>query len=259
MIQYYIDDPTKPFFVVTASDLPSGDTWPFSSSANPFFLLMNVAVGGTLGNNTDTGTSSQPPMLVDYVRQYLPSAPVTPPTLTPNGSLTVKAGATSGNTAGVDLQGTLGTGRVTFSCTTTAPKASCLVTSTDAVNNHTVDFTNTGAASVTVTFTSAANTSAALSPLNWKGLAATGLFALVLLPLRKNASVQRGMMVVVAFLAISLMPACGGGSGGGGNNGGGGSNGTPAGNYTMTVNAFTVSSSDATMPSAMTSINVTVN
>src|SRR5258708_24784164 len=42
MIQFYVDDPTQPFFVVTASNLPSGDVWPFSSSANPFFIIMNM-------------------------------------------------------------------------------------------------------------------------------------------------------------------------------------------------------------------------
>ncbi len=94
MIQYYIDDPTQPFFVVTASDLPAGDTWPFSSSANPFFLIMNMAVGGTLGAPTDSTTGSQAPMLVDYVRQYVPSA-VSPPSLTPNVNITIKAGATT--------------------------------------------------------------------------------------------------------------------------------------------------------------------
>ncbi len=94
MIQYYIDDPTQPFFVVTASDLPAGDTWPFSSSANPFFLIMNMAVGGTLVAPTDSTTGSQAPMLVDYVRQYVPSA-VSPPSLTPNVNITIKAGATT--------------------------------------------------------------------------------------------------------------------------------------------------------------------
>jgi beta-glucanase (GH16 family) len=73
MIQFYLDDPTQPFFVVTASDLPSGDVWPFSSSADAFFLITNVAVGGTLGAPTDSLTGSQPPMLLEYVRQYLPS------------------------------------------------------------------------------------------------------------------------------------------------------------------------------------------
>jgi hypothetical protein len=35
--------------VVTASDLPAGDVWPFSSSADSFFVIMNMALGGTLG------------------------------------------------------------------------------------------------------------------------------------------------------------------------------------------------------------------
>jgi len=94
MIQFYVDDPTQPFFVVTASDLPSGDVWPFSSSADAFFLITNIAVGGTLGAPTDSLTGSQPPMLLDYVRQYLPSA-VPPPQMTATGNVTVTAGATS--------------------------------------------------------------------------------------------------------------------------------------------------------------------
>jgi beta-glucanase (GH16 family) len=74
MIQFYVDDPTKPFFVVTASDLAAGDVWPFSSSANSFFIIMNMAVGGTVGLPVDSATGSQAPMLVDYVRHYVPSS-----------------------------------------------------------------------------------------------------------------------------------------------------------------------------------------
>jgi beta-glucanase (GH16 family) len=199
MIQFYVDNPTQPFFVVTASDLPSGDVWPFSSSADPFFLIMNMAVGGTLGAPTDSATGSQAPMLVDYVRQYTPSA-VPAPQLTPTGNITVTAGATSGNSITMGVSDTLGSGRVTFSCSTTAPKASCVVTSSDPVNKHTVDFTNSSSDSATVTVTTTANTRKA-----------------------------------------------------------GKSNGTTAGNYTVTVNAFTVSSSDATKPSATTTFNLTVN
>src|SRR5437764_7124406 len=198
MIQYYVDDPTKPFFVVTASDLPSGDTWPFSSSADPFFLITNVAVGGTLGAPTDSQTCCQPPMLLDYVRQYLPSA-IPAPQMTAGGNITVTAGATSGNTTSLSVLGTTGTGRVTFSCTTTAPKASCVVTSTDAVNKHTVDFSSSSSATATVTVTTTANTH------------------------------------------------------------GGKSGGTTPGSYTVTVNAFTESSSDATKPSATTNFGLTVN
>jgi beta-glucanase (GH16 family) len=199
MIQFYLEDPTQPFFVVTASDLPSGDTWPFSSSSDAFFLITNIAVGGTLGAPTDSLTGSQPPILLDYVRQYAPSA-VPAPQMTPNGGITVTAGATTGNTTTISMLNTVGTGRVAFSCTTNAPKASCVVSSSDAVNNHTVDFSGSGSATATVTVTTTANTQPHGKP-----------------------------------------------------------NGTAPGNYTMTVNAFTVSSSDATKPSATTSVGLTVN
>jgi hypothetical protein len=258
MIQYYIDDPTKPFFVVTASDLPAGDTWPFSSSANPFFLIMNMAIGGTLGAPTDSGTSNPPPMLVDYVRQYLPSA-VSPPQMTSNGNITVKAGATTGNTTTIDMVGTVGTGRVTFSCSTTAPKASCVVTSSDTVNNHTVDFTSSTAASPTVTVTTTANTSSsAHASFGWISFAGAGLLALVLIPVRENAARMRLCVLLVAALAIGIMPACGGGSSSGGPPPPPGGGTTP-GSYTVTVNAYTVSSSDVANPSASAMFNLTVN
>jgi beta-glucanase (GH16 family) len=199
MIQFYVDDATQPFFVVTASDLPSGDVWPFSSSADSFFLIMNMAVGGTLGAPTDSATGSQAPMLVDYVRQYLPSA-IPASQLTASGNITVTAGATSGNTTTIDMNGTLGSSRAAFSCSTNAPKASCVVTSNDSVNNHTIDFSNSSTGSATETVTTTANT-------------------------------RRG----------------------------GHSNGTPPGSYTVTVNAYTISSSDATKPSASTTFGLTVN
>jgi hypothetical protein len=46
-----------------------------------------------------------------------------------------------------------GTGRVFLSCTTTAPKATCQVSTSDALNPKTVDFSNSdkGAARITVT------------------------------------------------------------------------------------------------------------
>ncbi|HZP16655.1 MAG TPA: glycoside hydrolase family 16 protein, partial [Terriglobales bacterium] len=159
MLQFYVDDPTQPFFIVTAADLASNDTWPFSSANNPFFLIMNMAVGGTLGGPTDSGTGVQNPMLADYVRQYAPSA-ISTQLATPS-PITIQAGATSGNSTTLNITQAQGTGRVTFSCATTAPKASCAVTSNDAVNNHTVDFSGSSSASATVTVSTTANTSAA--------------------------------------------------------------------------------------------------
>ena len=259
MIQYYIDDPTQPFFVVTASDLPAGDTWPFSSPANPFFIIMNIAVGGTLGAPTDSATGSQAPMLVDYVRQYVPSA-VSPPQLTPNGNITVSAGATSGNTTTVDMVGTIGTGRVTFTCTTNAPQASCVVTSNDSLNNHTVDFTSSATASPTVTVTTTYfAASAGITGRNWLGIAAGMLLALAVGGAMRNGhGIRIGVGLASIVLAIAMLPACGGGYGST-TNGPPSRSGTPSGSYKVTVNAFTVSSTDASVPSASTSFNLTVN
>jgi beta-glucanase (GH16 family) len=68
-IASFVDNPSSPFFTVTPSSLPSGDTWPFNQS---MFLILNVAVGGTLGGS-DSGLSSPQLMKVDYIRWYTPS------------------------------------------------------------------------------------------------------------------------------------------------------------------------------------------
>jgi beta-glucanase (GH16 family) len=248
MIQFYIDDPMQPYFVVTASDLPAGDTWPFSSSANPFFLIMNVAVGGTLGAPTDSATSIQTAMLVDYVRQYVPSSVVTQ--LSRPGALNLKAGSTSGNTTVLNITQSQGTGRTAFSCATTAPKASCLVTTGDAVNHNTADFSSTSSATATVAVMTTANAAAAgIASVSWMSIAGGIVLVIVLLPDRHAKRIcllQVGALVV----AISAWPASGSGSGGGAVEGV--SNGTTAGNYTVTVNAYSVSSSDVASPTATT-------
>jgi beta-glucanase (GH16 family) len=254
MVQYYIDDPTQPYFVVTASDLPAGDTWPFSSSANPFFLIMNVAVGGTLGAPTDSATSSPPPMLVDYVRQYVPSSVV--PQLSQPPALSVSAGATSGNTASITVTQTQGTGRTAFSCATTAPKASCLVITTDPINQYTADFSGSSSATATITVATTANAAAAGIASSWVGIAGAIVLVIVLPPVRRNGKQLRVVLLGALVLAVSAWPACDGSSGGGG---GGGSNGTTPGSYTITVNAYSVSSSDAAAPSASMNFNLIVN
>jgi hypothetical protein len=256
MVQYYIDDPTQPYFIVTASDLPAGDTWPFSSSANPFFLIVNVAVGGTLGSPTDSATSSPPPMLVDYVRQYVPSSVV--PQLSQPAALSVSAGATSGNAASVTVTQTQGTGLTAFSCATTAPKASCLVTTTDPVNQYTADFNGSSTATATITIATTANAAAAGIASRWMGIAGAIVLVIVLLPVRRHGKQLRLVLLGALVLAVGAWPACGGSSGGAGG-GGGGSNGTTPGSYTVTVNAYSVSSSDAASPSATTNFNLTVN
>jgi beta-glucanase (GH16 family) len=51
----------------TPDELPAGTTWVFD---HPFFLIMNVAVGGSWPGNPDSTTVFPQQMLVDYVRVY---------------------------------------------------------------------------------------------------------------------------------------------------------------------------------------------
>ena len=74
MMEFYVDNPSAPFFTVTPADLPAGDTWPFNAD---IFLIINVAVGGTLGGST-TGLTSPQPLVVDYVRWYTASSGAVP-------------------------------------------------------------------------------------------------------------------------------------------------------------------------------------
>lgn len=54
---------------MTPSSLPSGDTWPFNQA---MYMLLNVAVGGTLGGSDAGLASPAGAMKVDYVRWYTP-------------------------------------------------------------------------------------------------------------------------------------------------------------------------------------------
>lgn len=51
----------------TSADLPPGQRWVFD---HPFFLLLNVAVGGSWPGSPDATTVFPQTMLVDYVRVY---------------------------------------------------------------------------------------------------------------------------------------------------------------------------------------------
>ncbi len=162
------------------------------------------------------------------------------------------------------MLGTMGSGRVTFSCTTTAPKASCVVTSADPVNVHTVDFTVTGTASPTVTVTTTANGSAAglIGPRTaaagkWTFTSGIALALTILFMLRNGSQIRRGLTLASVAFIIAILPSCGGGSSSTGGGGGGGGGTTP-GPYMVTVNAYTVSSTDAATPAATTSFNLTV-
>ena len=47
--------------------MPSGDVWVYD---HPFYVILNVAVGGSFPGNPDSTTQFPQTMKVDYVRVY---------------------------------------------------------------------------------------------------------------------------------------------------------------------------------------------
>jgi len=67
-MEFYRDDPTKPFAIVTPADLPPGTKWVFD---HPFYVILNFAVGEAgFPGSTDSTTPPTGRMWVDYVRFY---------------------------------------------------------------------------------------------------------------------------------------------------------------------------------------------
>jgi beta-glucanase (GH16 family) len=64
-IRFYVDGHL--YETRTPADLPAGTRWVFD---HPFFLILNVAVGGGWPGNPDASTKFPQEMLVDYVRVY---------------------------------------------------------------------------------------------------------------------------------------------------------------------------------------------
>ena len=67
-MEFYRDDPSKPFSVVTPADLPPGTKWVFD---HPFYVILNFAIGEAgFPGSTDSTTPPTGRMWVDYVRFY---------------------------------------------------------------------------------------------------------------------------------------------------------------------------------------------
>jgi beta-glucanase (GH16 family) len=64
-IRWLVDD--KPYFRTTPASLPIGTAWVYD---HPFFLLLNVAVGGGWPGDPDATANFPQQMLIDYVRVY---------------------------------------------------------------------------------------------------------------------------------------------------------------------------------------------
>jgi len=64
-VRFYVDSSNYASF--TQSQWPAGGQWVFD---HPFFIILNVAVGGVWPGNPDATTHFPQQMLVDYVRVY---------------------------------------------------------------------------------------------------------------------------------------------------------------------------------------------
>jgi len=71
-IKFYFDDHLVAHR--TPADLPPGAKWVYN---HPFFIILNLAVGGRWPGNPDATTAFPQQMLVDYVRVYSLKSPPT--------------------------------------------------------------------------------------------------------------------------------------------------------------------------------------
>ena len=83
-VEFFVDGAS--YHKVTPASLPSGANWVFN---NPFFILLNLAIGGPntfLGTPDPNAPFPNQDMLVDYVRVYQPAVITTAtPVITPGG------------------------------------------------------------------------------------------------------------------------------------------------------------------------------
>jgi len=76
VMRFYVDGLL--YKTITPANLPAGTSWVFD---HPFFIILNVAVGGFWPGNPDATTVFPQQMLVDYVRVYQRATPSNAPLL----------------------------------------------------------------------------------------------------------------------------------------------------------------------------------
>jgi beta-glucanase (GH16 family) len=146
MVQMYIDDWRKPFFIRTATDVPKEARWVFNA---PFYFLLNLAVGGDWPGPPDSSTPSTAEMVVDYVRVYKAASSEAPKMTA--GPLKMVAGGVS---VALQLRASAATGPAFLACSVEgAANSVCSVDSGNALNTSVVDFSTGEAQTATITLT----------------------------------------------------------------------------------------------------------
>jgi trimeric autotransporter adhesin len=180
-------------------------------------------------------------------------------TIAKSGDITVKAGATSGNTSTITVapQGSF-IGTVNLSCFFTSNASNDPATCN--MNPASVTLSGSGSQTATLSIASTAATSAMVDhkTIFWPSAGGGLVLACALffwIPKKRRSWLA--MFVLLVFLGSMAGMACGGGgggsnSGGGNNGGGGGTPGTTAGTYAVIVTATSGSLSHST------TVNVTV-
>ncbi len=150
MIQIYVDDWRKPFFIKTANQVPPGGRWVFNA---PFYFLLNLAVGGDWPGPPSTATPSPAQMLVDYVRAYRADR-VNAPKISANP---IRFGADHTGTTTLHMEGETGTGYVYLACSTNSSNATCAIDTKNALNASVLDFGDARNPTAKVTVKSSGN------------------------------------------------------------------------------------------------------
>jgi len=181
MIQIYVDDWRKPFFIRTANDVPPGGRWMFNA---PFYFIMNLAVGGEWPGPPNDTTPSPSRMVVDYVRVYKPSDE-NGPTMSAS-PISVKGGST-GSTP-LRLTSRLGSGYVFLTCSAASSNAACSIDTSNSLNGAVVDFSNVATQIAKVTLTVPANSSAAsgIGPITVSAYTVSGDKSTLSIPVERN-------------------------------------------------------------------------
>jgi beta-glucanase (GH16 family) len=65
VVRFYVDD--ELYATKTPADLPAGERWVYD---HPFFVILNLAVGGSMPGSPNNSTVFPQRMLTDYVRVY---------------------------------------------------------------------------------------------------------------------------------------------------------------------------------------------
>jgi beta-glucanase (GH16 family) len=139
MIQFYVDDPANIFFVQDSSAIPESGEWVFDK---PFFLVLNLAVGGEWPGNPDTTTPNPADLLIDYIRAYkIP--PVEAPAIHWQ-PVQVKSGSSAASI--VNLQASRLAGRVHLTCSTEPATATC------TLGSSVINFSDTLSQETTLAF-----------------------------------------------------------------------------------------------------------